>query len=84
MDKLLHAKLLLKSVYTKVCLFQIINWNPFGVMHAEVCACILLAKVTCISMPALHDFSSVFDTIDHFVLVHCLHTNFGFSDIAIQ
>ena len=32
-----------------------------------------------ISILALHDFSSAFDTIDHPILVHRLHTDFGFS-----
>ena len=31
---------------------------------------------------ALLDFSSAFDTIDHPILVHCLHTDFGFTDIV--
>ena len=31
-------------------------------------------------MLALLDFSSAFDTIDHSILVHRMHTDFGFTD----
>ena len=37
-----------------------------------------------ISVLALHDFSSAFGTIDHPILVHRLHTDFGFTDAALQ
>ena len=37
-----------------------------------------------ISELALHDFSSAFDTIDHPILVHRLHTDFGFTDTVLQ
>ena len=30
------------------------------------------------------DFSSTFDTIDHTILVHRLHTDFGFTDTVLQ
>ena len=33
---------------------------------------------------ALHDFSSAFDTIDHTILVHRLHTDLGFTDSVLQ
>ena len=33
---------------------------------------------------ALLDFSSAFDTIDHPILVHRLHTDFGFTDADLQ
>ena len=33
---------------------------------------------------ALLDFSSAFDTIDHPILVHRLHTDFGFTDTVLQ
>ena len=36
------------------------------------------------SVLALLDFSSAFDTIDHSILVHRLHTNFGFTDTVLQ
>ena len=37
-----------------------------------------------ISVLALLDFSSVFDTIDYPILVHRLHTDFGFTDTVLQ
>ena len=37
-----------------------------------------------ISVLALLDFSSAFDTIDHPILVHCLHADFGFTDAVLQ
>ena len=37
-----------------------------------------------ISVLALLDFSSAFDTIDHSMLVHRLHTDFGFTDTVLQ
>ena len=37
-----------------------------------------------ISVLALLDFSSPFDTIDHSILVHRLHTDFGFTDTVLQ
>ena len=36
-----------------------------------------------ISVLALLDFSSAFDTIDHPILVHGLHTDFGFTDTVL-
>ena len=33
---------------------------------------------------ALFDFSSAFDTIDHPIIVHHLHTDFGFTDAVLQ
>ena len=35
-------------------------------------------------MLALLDFSSALDTIDHPILVHRLHTDFGFTDAVLQ
>ena len=37
-----------------------------------------------ISVLALIDFSSAFDTIDHPILVHRLHTDFGFTVTVLQ
>ena len=37
-----------------------------------------------ISVLALIYFSSTFDTIDHTILVHRLHTDFGFTDSVLQ
>ena len=37
-----------------------------------------------ISVLALLDFSLAFDTIDHTILVHRLHTDFGFTDTVLQ
>ena len=37
-----------------------------------------------ISVLALLDFSSAFDAIDHPILVHRLHTDFGFTDTVLQ
>ena len=37
-----------------------------------------------ISVLALLDFSSAFDIIDHTILVHRLHTDFGFTDTVLQ
>ena len=37
-----------------------------------------------ISVLALLDFSSAFDTIDHTIIVHRLHTDFGFTDAVLQ
>ena len=37
-----------------------------------------------ISVLALLDFSSAFDTIDHPILVHHLHIDFGFTDTVLQ
>ena len=37
-----------------------------------------------ISVLALPEFSSAFDTIDHSILVHRLHTDIGFTDAVLQ
>ena len=43
---------------------------------------ILLTKATCLL--ALLDFSSAFSTIDHFVIVHRLHADFGFTETVLR
>ena len=37
-----------------------------------------------ISVLALLDFSSAFDIINHAILVHCLHADFGFTDAVLE
>ena len=37
-----------------------------------------------VSVLALLDFSAAFDTIDHSILVHRFHTDFGFTDAVLQ
>ena len=37
-----------------------------------------------ISVLALLDFSSAFDSIGHTILVHRIHTDFGFTDSVLQ
>ena len=37
-----------------------------------------------ISVLALLDLTSAFDTIDHPILAHRLHTDFGFTDTVLQ
>ena len=37
-----------------------------------------------ISVLALFDFSSAFDTIDHSILVHHIHADLGFTDAVLQ
>ena len=44
----------------------------------------LSLKKSNISVLDLLDFSSAFDTIDHTILVHRLHTDFGFTDTVLQ
>ena len=45
---------------------------------------LLYLKKGNISILALLDFSSAFDTIDHSILVHSIHTDFGFTDAVLQ
>ena len=46
---------------------------------------IYIYYILCVSVyrycPALLDFSLAFDTIDHPILVHRLHTDFGFTQL---
>ena len=44
----------------------------------------LLINKGSIYVLALLDFSSAFDTIDHSILVHRLHTDYGFADSVLQ
>ena len=43
----------------------------------------LFVFMLCLGL-ALLDFSSAFDTIDHTILVHRLHTDFGITDTVLQ
>ena len=51
--------------------------------HLRWTICLSLNKGN-ISVLALIDFSSAFDTIDNPILVHRLHTDFGFTDTVLQ
>ena len=44
----------------------------------------IISQIKIIYVLALLDFSSAFDTIDHPILVHRLHTDFGFTDTVLQ
>ena len=48
-----------------------------------ICSFLLAISVN-ITVLALLDFSSAFDSIDHSILVHRLHTAFGFTDTVLQ
>ena len=61
----------------------------FGQLTLNICwlCCIKVIYSTYIgdiSVLALLDFSSAFDTIYHPILVHRLHTDFGFTDTVLQ
>ena len=49
-----------------------------------VCDLFLSLSKGNISVLALLEFSSAFNTIDHTILVHRLHTDFGFTDTVLQ
>ena len=49
-----------------------------------ICSFLLSLSKVNISVLALIDFSSAFDTIDHPILVHRLLTDFGFIDAVLQ
>ena len=49
-----------------------------------VCDLFLSLSKGCISVLALLDFSSAFDTIDNYTLVHHLHTDFRCTDAVLQ
>ena len=63
-------------------------------LHCICMHCIALYDVHCIalycinkgniSVLALLDFSSAFDTIDHPIIVHRPHTDFGFTDTVLK
>ena len=69
-------------------------WNPYNITTADRLERIQRAAASFvhhdylnkgnISVLALLDFSSAFDTIDHPILVHRLHTDFGFTDTVLQ
>ena len=50
----------------------------------HLCVAALWVTQLLITVLALLDFSSTFDTIDHPILVHRLHTDFGFTDTFLQ
>ena len=52
--------------------------------NSEICGFHSRFHTGNISVLALLDFSSAFDTIDHPILVHRLHTDFGFTDTVLQ
>ena len=68
--------------------------NPYNAYHAGHSTEAAVLKVVNdlflslskgnISVLALLDFASAFDTIDHSILVHRLHTDFGFTDTVLQ
>ena len=90
------AKILEKLVLSQVSsYFNSLNlWNSFSQHIILVSAETALLKVVNdlflslnkgnISVLALLDFSSAFDTIDHTILVRRLHTNFIFTDTDLQ
>ena len=43
----------------------------------------LYLSIGSMSILALFDLSSAFDTFDHCILVHCLHTHFRFIDTRL-
>ena len=51
----------------------------------NVCKCMYFQIFTgSISVLALLDFHSAYDTIDHHILVHRLHTDIGYTDTVLQ
>ena len=56
----------------------------FHLFHSVVDDLFLSLDKGNIYVLALLDFPSEFDTIDHPILVHRLHTDFGFTDTVLQ
>ena len=52
--------------------------------HLKITIIIIIINKANISVLALLDFSSAFDTIDHSILVHRFHTDFGFAGTVLQ
>ena len=91
------AKILEKLVLSQVSTY-LNSHNLYNTCQSAYCPCRItetaLQKVVndlflslikgSISLLVLLHFSSAFDTIDHPILVHRLHTDFGFTDTRLQ
>ena len=67
---------------TFVSKIDILTATP--IVHEAVNDLFLSLNKGNISVLALLDFSSAFDTINHSILVHRLHTDIGFTDTVIK
>ena len=91
------AKIVEKLVLSQVSSY-LNSLNPYNTCHSAYrpvhCTETALLKVVNdlflsldkgnMSVLALLDFSSAFDTIDHPILVHRLHADLGFADTVLQ
>ena len=57
---------------TETALLKVVNDLFLSIKNGNIYVLVLL------------DFSSAFDTINHPILVHHLHTDFGFTDTVLQ